>query len=224
VPKGSDLVYEMHYTAVGKVASDVSKLGLVLAKEPPKKRYYFHAGPTASNLAIPPADGNAEVVSEVTMGAPGRLVYAQPHMHLRGKDFEMRVITPDGVSKTVLKGGFNFEWQMGYQYAEPVVLPKGAKIRFITHFDNSPANRFNPDPSKKVVWGPQNWDEMSNCFIGVLFDREIDVAKAFLRSGVSTLPRGEFGPTLAIADKTSSAAVPAFNASGDTFEKQGQGQ
>jgi hypothetical protein len=224
VPKGSDLVYEMHYTAVGKAASDVSKLGLVLAKEPPKKRYYFHAGPTASNLAIPPADGNAEVVSEVTMGAPGRLVYAQPHMHLRGKDFEMRVIMPDGESKTVLKGNFNFEWQMGYQYAEPVVLPKGAKVRFITHFDNSPANRFNPDPSKKVVWGPQNWDEMSNCFIGVLFERDIDVAKAFLRSGVSTLPRGEFGPTLAIADKTSGAAVPAFNASGDTFEKQGQGQ
>ena len=65
---------------------------------------------------------------------------------------------------------------------------------------------------------------MSNCFIGVLFERDIDVAKAFLRSGVSTLPRGEFGPTLAIADKTTSTAVPAFNGSGDTFEKQGQGQ
>ena len=221
VPKGSDLVYEMHYTAVGKVTSDVSKLGLVLAKEPPKKRYYFHAGPTASNLAIPPADGHAEVVSEVTLGAPGRLVYAQPHMHLRGKDFEMRVIMPDGESKTVLKGNFNFEWQMGYQYAEPVALPKGAKLRFITHFDNSPANRFNPDPTKKVVWGPQNWDEMSNCFIGVLFENDVNVAQAFLRSGPSLLPRAESGPTLAAADRATSGAVaPAFNASGDTFERR----
>jgi hypothetical protein len=222
VPKGSDLVYEMHYTATGKPESDVSKLGLVLASADPKKRYYFHAGPTAQNLAIPPADGNAEVVSEVTLDAPGRLVYAQPHMHLRGKDFEMRAVFPGGESKTLLKGRFDFEWQMGYQYAEPVALPKGTKLRFVTHFDNSPANRFNPDPTKKIVWGPQNWDEMSNCFIGVLFDRDVNVAKAFLRSGVSVLPRGESGPTLAVADNLKSGtAVPAFNASGDTFEKQG---
>jgi len=223
VPKGSDLVYEMHYTATGKPESDVSKLGLVLAKADPKKRYYFHAGPTANNLAIPSGDGHAEVVSEVTLDAPGRLVYAQPHMHLRGKDFELQVVAPGQATKTVLKGKFDFEWQMGYQYAEPLQLPKGTKLRFITHFDNSPANRFNPDPAKKVVWGPQNWDEMSNCFIGVLFDRDVNVGKAFLRSGPSLLPRAEAGPTLAAFDRANGAAVPAFNASGDTFEKQGQG-
>src|SRR4051812_32887558 len=201
VPKGSDLVYEMHYTTDGKPESDVSKLGLVLAKEDPRKRYYFHAGPTASNLAIPPGDGDAEVVSEVTLAEPGRLTYAQPHMHLRGKDFELQVILPGGEQKTVLKGKFDFEWQMGYQYAEPVQLPRGAKLRFITHFDNSPANKFNPDPAKKVLWGPQNWDEMSNCFIGVLFDRNVNVAKAFLRTGASTLARGESGPTLLQAER-----------------------
>ena len=71
------------------------KLGLVLAKEAPQTRYFFHAGPTAMNLAIPAGDGNAEVVSEITFGEDARLVYAQPHMHLRGKDFELRVVTPD---------------------------------------------------------------------------------------------------------------------------------
>jgi hypothetical protein len=63
---------------------------------------------------------------------------------------------------------------------------------------------------------------MSNCFIGVLFDRNVNVAKAFLRSGVSVLARGESGPTLAVAENLKGVtAVPAFNASGDTFEKQG---
>ena len=81
---------------VGKPAPDVSKLGLVLAKEPPQTRYFFHAGPTALNLAIPPGDGKAEVVSEITFGEDARLVYAQPHMHLRGKDFELRVVDADG--------------------------------------------------------------------------------------------------------------------------------
>ena len=64
----------------------------------------------------------------------------------------------------------------------------------MSHFDNSTANRFNPDPAKKVVWGPQNWDEMSNCFIGVLFDWSTAPEKVFLRSGPSLLPRGEAVP------------------------------
>ena len=197
IPKGSDLVFELHYTTPGEATADASRVGLVLAKQTPKTRYYFHAGPTAMNLAIPVSDGNAEVVSEITFGEDARLVNAQPHMHLRGKDFELRVVTPDKKMTTVLKGSWNFEWQMGYQYAEPIALPKGSKLQFITHFDNSPANRFNPDPTKKVVWGPQNWDEMSNCFIGVLFSTDTPPENVFLRSGPSLLPRGEAGPTLA---------------------------
>jgi hypothetical protein len=197
IPKGSDLVFELHYTTSGEVTSDASRVGLVLAKQAPKTRYYFHAGPTAMNLTIPARDGNAQVVSEITFGEEARLVYAQPHMHLRGKDFELRVVTPDRKQTTVLKGTWNFEWQMGYQYAEPIAMPKGSKLQLITHFDNSTANRHNPDATKTVVWGPQNWDEMSNCFIGVLFPTSTAPEKVFLRSGPSLLPRGESGPTLA---------------------------
>ena len=224
IPKGSDLVFELHYTTSGETTTDVSKLGLVLSKTPPRNRYYFHAGPTAGNLAIPPRDQNAEVVSEITFGEDARIVYAQPHMHLRGKDFELRIVTPDKQVKTVLKGAFNFEWQMGYQFAEPIAVPKGSKLLFITHFDNSPANRFNPDPAKKVVWGPQNWDEMSNCFIGVLFPITTAPESVFLRSGPSLLPRGEFGPTLAEASKVDPNAVgKASNASsGGAADNGGQ--
>ena len=214
IPKGSDLVFELHYTTTGTPTSDASKVGLVLTKTPPDTRYFFHAGPTALNLAIPPGEGAAEVVSEVTLGADARLVYAQPHMHLRGKDFELRVVSPEGASKTVLKGKWNFEWQMGYELAEPVAIPKGSKLQFITHFDNSTANRFNPDPATKVVWGPQNWDEMSNCFIGVLFDRSTAPEKVFLRSGPSLLPRAEYGPALeAFSRVPKDAVAPASNAS-----------
>ena len=212
VPKGSDLVFELHYTTTGQPSADASKLGLVLAKEAPRTRYFFNAGPTAFNLAIPPGDGNAEVVSEITFGENARLVYAQPHMHLRGKDFELRVVTPDKQSTTVLKGSWNFDWQMGYQYAESVALPKGSKLQLITHFDNSPANRFNPDTNKQVVWGPQNWDEMSNCFIGVLFDRNTAPERVFLKSGPSMLARGAAGPTLSALNAPGTDVVaPAEN-------------
>src|SRR5207237_2447194 len=63
IPKGSDLVFNMHYTATGKAATDRSRVGLVFAKTSPKLRYFMHNGPTAGNLAIPPRDGNAEIIS-----------------------------------------------------------------------------------------------------------------------------------------------------------------
>jgi hypothetical protein len=214
VPKGSDLVFELHYTTTGEATADASKLGLVLAKESPRTRYFFHAGPTAMNLSIPSGDQNAEVVSEITFGESARLVYAQPHMHLRGKNFELRVVLPSKETVTVLRGDWNFEWQMGYEYAQPVSLPKGSKLQFITHFDNSVANRFNPDPTKNVLWGPQNWDEMSNCFIGVLFSTGTSPENVFLRSGPSLLPRSAAGPTLAAFSLVDPNAVAkASNAS-----------
>jgi hypothetical protein len=217
VPKGSDLVFELHYTTTGEPAFDASKVGMVLAKAAPRTRYFFHAGPTALNLAIPPGDSRAEVVSEITFGEDVRLVYAQPHMHLRGKDFELRVVSPAREISTVLKGTWDFDWQMGYQYAEPVRLPKGSKLQLISHFDNSAANRFNPDPTTQVVWGPQNWDEMSNCFIGVLFPTATVPERVFLRSGPSLLPRGENGPTLeslAVVDPDAVGSIGNASAGG----------
>ena len=65
----------------------------MLAKEPPQHALLL---PRRSDGAEPrdsAGDGNAEVVSEITFGEDAKLVYAQPHMHLRGKDFELRVVT-----------------------------------------------------------------------------------------------------------------------------------
>jgi hypothetical protein len=205
VPKGSDLVFELHYTAVGKPTTDRSKLGIVLAKETPKTRYILSPGtPSALNLSIPPGDANAEVVSEVTLGTDAKLAYVQPHMHLRGKDYEVRLVYPSGESETVFKGKFDFEWQLGYDYAKPIVLPKGTRMIGIAHFDNSANNKFNPDPSKEIHWGPQNWDEMQGIFVGLLIDPKINPDKVFVTSGPSLLPRGKFGPTLAALDSGAS--------------------
>lgn len=198
VPKGSDLVFELHYTAIGKATSDKSRLGLVLAKRAPATRYFLSNGPTASNLVIAAGDSNAEVVSEVTVGLDdAKLVYVQPHMHLRGKDFELRAIYPTGESETLFKGIFDFNWQLGYDFAKPIPLPKGTRLIAISHFDNSANNKFNPDPAKEVRWGPQNWDEMSNAFVGLIFNASDDATKLFHRSGPSLLPASRPGPTLA---------------------------
>ena len=197
VPKGSDLIFNMHYTAVGKAMTDRSRVGLVFAKNPPKLRYLMNNGPTASNLAIPANESNAEVVSEMTTQVDMQLVYLQPHMHLRGKDYELRLAFPDGKIETVFKAKWDFNWQLGYDFEKPINLPKGTRIIGIAHYDNSTSNKFNPDPSKLVVWGDQNWEEMQNCFVGVLVDPKLDPNSVFKASGPSLLPRGTSGPTMA---------------------------
>src|SRR5207247_2072124 len=196
VPKGSDIVFSMHYTAIGKETTDRSKLGLIFAKHPPKMRYYVSDGPTASNLAIPASDNNAEVVSEMTATADTQLVYMQPHMHLRGKDYEVRLISPSAKSETIFKAKWDFNWQLGFDLAAPIPIPRGTRIVGIAHYDNSANNKFNPDPTQLIVWGIQNWEEMQNCFMGFLVDPKMpDPKQLFVRSGPSLLPRGQSGPT-----------------------------
>ena len=200
IPKGSDLVFNLHYTAVGTPQTDRSKVGLVFAKLPPTLRYWMSPGtPAAFNLVIPAGDSNAEVVSEVTIGVDGaRLVYIQPHLHLRGKDYEIRLTYPTGETETIFKGVWDFNWQVGYQLAKPVPVPKGTKILAIAHYDNSINNKFNPDPTKTVWWGDQNWDEMQSGFLGLVVAANSDVNKIFIPSGPSLLPRGTTaGPSLA---------------------------
>lgn len=200
IPKGSDFVFELHYTTTGKPTSDTSRVGLVLAKNAPATRYYTSPGtPAAFNLVIPAGEKNVEVVSESTVGADLKLVYIQPHAHLRGKDFEIRVVYPTGEKETVFKGKFEFNWQLGYDLAKPIVLPKGTKIVSIVHYDNSANNPFNPDPAKTVYWGPQNWDEMQSVFLGFIFPTSTNIATVLKASGPSLLPRPATGggPTLA---------------------------
>ena len=48
----------------------------------------------------------------------------------------------------------------------------GTQVEVIAHFDNSTANKFNPDPNKDVRWGDQTWEEMMIGFWGTVVERQ----------------------------------------------------
>ncbi len=79
-------------------------------------------------------------------------------------------------------------------------MPKGTRIVTIAHFDNSPNNKFNPDPQQEVHWGLQNWEEMQGGFLGFILDRNTDISKILKPSGVSLQPRGKSGPLLSMLE------------------------
>lgn len=185
IPAGSDIVLQIHYTTNGVAGEDATKIGLILAKEPPQQQYVTLAA-VNPRFAIPPGNPSYEVKSAVVVEQPVQLVSLKPHMHLRGKDFEYRVLFPTGQSQTILKvSRYDFNWQLRYKLAKPMDLPKGARIECIAHYDNSPNNPANPDPTKTIRWGDQSWDEMMIGFFSVEVSTHEDPTK---------LVQMEFGP------------------------------
>ena len=84
-----------------------------------------------------------------------------PHMHVRGKDMTYVAKYPDGRTETLLSvPKYDFNWQTDYVFTQPLKFPKGTKIHATAWYDNSAANRSNPDPGKDVWWGDQTWEEM----------------------------------------------------------------
>ena len=160
IPKGSQLVFELHYTPNGKAGVDRSNLGLVYADRPPA--HEVKGGSTINwTLSIPPNAAAHRVTADHEFDRAVVLRAFNPHMHLRGKSFEYRLVLPGGTEDVLLSvPKYDFNWQHTYVLAEPRRVPKGARLRTVAVYDNSAGNPFNPDPAKRVGWGDQTWDEM----------------------------------------------------------------
>ena len=160
IKKGSDLIFQVHYTTNGEPGRDISSVGLVFSRVPVEKRVVT-AGAAARDLNIPPGDPNYESSGSFVFNEDSHIDSLHPHMHFRGKDFQYKLIYPDGTSKILLfVPRYNFAWQLTYFFKEPVAAPKGSRLECVAHHDNSEGNKYNPDPTKLVTWGPQTWEEM----------------------------------------------------------------
>ena len=167
IKAGSDIVFQLHYTTNGKVVRDQTKIGLVFADRAPMQR--VATLPIANRtFAIPPGDPRYAVNANGRVVEPARMTRIIPHMHLRGKAFEVAMVEPSGARRTLLKvPKYDFRWQHAYELKEPVELKPGARIECTGWYDNSPNNPDNPDPKKTVRWGDQSWDEMMLNYVDV---------------------------------------------------------
>jgi len=96
----------------------------------------------------------------------------QPHFHLRGKAMQVEAILPDG-SKQVISyvGNFNFNWMTNYIYDDDAapLLPKGTVIHVSAWYDNTKANKNNPDSDQWVGYGDRTVDEMAHAWMNVTY-------------------------------------------------------
>ena len=96
----------------------------------------------------------------------------QPHFHLRGKAMQVEAILPDGSTQIIsYVGNFNFNWMTNYIYADDAapVFPKGTIIHVTAWYDNTKANKNNPDPDQWVGYGDRTVDEMAHAWMNVVY-------------------------------------------------------
>jgi hypothetical protein len=181
IPAGSDLVFQMHYMAVGHAMRDQTRVGMVFAKQPPPQRV-LTLQLTNDHFIIPPGVDDFRVEVHGTFPNDATLLSFLPHMHLRGKQFEYNLIRPDGgVIETLLQVHYDFHWQLSYRLAEPRFLKAGTTLQAVAWFDNSKNNPHNPDPTATVTWGDQTYDEMMVGFFDVAVPAGLDKWQYFTR-------------------------------------------
>ena len=172
IPKGGQILFEVHYTPNGKAGVDRSKIGLLTTDKPPKYEAKSDAVFT-EKFRIPPGEANHQVVARRRFKTEVTLAGLTPHMHLRGKAFKYELTRPDGTTETLLNvPRYDFNWQVAYTLAKPVRVPAGSLLTCTAVFDNSSGNPANPDPTKAVRWGQQTWEEMMIGFVETVEERK----------------------------------------------------
>ena len=169
IPGGSKLLFEVHYTPNGTEQTDRSSVGVIFAKKPPERRVETNILANLQ-LKIPPKKPNVKGEMTYTFPDDALVLSFMPHMHLRGTSAKYVATYPDGKTETLLSvPDYDFNWQSVYRFAEPLKIPKGTKLTWTGHWDNSADNPRNPDPTKEVIWGLQTWDEMQNGWMDVVW-------------------------------------------------------
>ena len=171
LPRGGDLVLEVHYHLNGKATADRSEVAFYFAKEPVSE-YVDGVVIGTQDLRIPPGEENYWRHFSMNVPSGMKLTDVTPHMHFLGREFISIATLPDGSERPLIRiADWDFRWQNTFTYREPVHLPAGSRIDAWVRYDNSAENPRNPalEP-RAVTWGWETTDEMSELWIGFIPD------------------------------------------------------
>jgi len=173
---GEKISWDQHIHAVGEEITGGSEIALWFYPkgQEPKKRSYliaFSGIDRAKMLDIPP-NSIAHTEGFTVLKENTLITNFQPHFHLRGKAMKVEAILPDGGRQVVsYVGNFNFNWMTNYIYDDDAapVFPKGTVIQVSAFYDNTKANKSNPDPEQWVGYGDRTVDEMAHAWMNVVY-------------------------------------------------------
>jgi len=172
LPPGGSFAYQMHYTPLGKPTTDKTEVGYYFYKEEPK--YILRqASITDFSIEIPAGKDRHMETAYLEFPHDAEVFGVQPHCHSRCYSTKLRIRYPDGTEKVLLnQPRYDFSWQREYHFDNMLEVPKGSLLIADYVFDNSTANKSNPDPKKNVTFGEQTSEEMLFTFARFRFKGE----------------------------------------------------
>ena len=120
LPKGGDLVLEVHYHLNGKATADRSEVGFYFAREP-VSRYVDGVVIGTQDLSIPPGEENYWRRFSMDVPSGMTLTDVTPHMHFLGREFIAIATLPDGSERPLIP-----HRRLGFPLAEHLHLPGAA--------------------------------------------------------------------------------------------------
>jgi peroxiredoxin len=171
LPKGADVVLQLHYHRNGRLEKDRTSIGLYFAKEDGVKPFKGMVLP-GRFLVIPPGNERFRVQGGLEVQQECKLYSVMPHMHMLGREVKV-TLTPPGGPRTTLVAikDWDYNWQETYFFKEPIALKPGTRLEVEALYDNSSKNPNNPsDPPRWVKFGEQTTDEMCYIFVGATSD------------------------------------------------------
>ena len=168
IPAGSKFVFQMHYTPNGRPTTDLSKIGMTFVDASQVTNEVYTVVGIDQDFEIPPGTADHRVTARVPrFPKDGELLAVSPHMHLRGKSFELRAVRGSDEEVLLNVPRYDFNWQHTYEWTDRIELADVDALNFTIAFDNSNDNPSNPDANEYVMWGDQTWEEMAVAFFEV---------------------------------------------------------
>ncbi len=166
VKDGRKVIGDFHYHPYGEETTDKTRVGVYFAKPEKVHKEFVNLWILNADFNIPAGDPNYGAKASYVFPQDVEIRSLTPHMHYRGKDMKYTARYPDGSAEELLSvSRYDFNWQTGYDFATPIAIPAGTRIDVEAHWDNSPENVYNPDPTIDVGWGPESNDEMLIGFV-----------------------------------------------------------
>jgi peroxiredoxin len=173
LPKGADVVLQVHYHRDGRVENDRTQIGLYFAKKTDGMKPYKGGVIPGRFFAIPPGNDHFMVKGSLNVIQDCELHTIMPHMHLLGKQIKVTLKPSDGGPAQTLLAikDWDYNWQETYFLQTPMKLKAGDTLEVEAIYDNSDKNPNNPNhPPKPVTFGEQTTNEMCFVFLGATSD------------------------------------------------------
>jgi hypothetical protein len=175
VKPGSKIVLQVHYnTLASEAVEDHTRMYFQVEREVPQPAvmlpwlspFWFDGG-----MRIPAGQPDVKhsfaFNPSLVVGAPLQIFMPMLHMHQLGKSGRLSIFRGgkrDQETCLLDIDRWDFDWQLSYPLAEPIMLNRGDELNIECHWDNTPENqpRINgePLPVREVNWGEGTRDEM----------------------------------------------------------------